>query len=133
MKFNLTNYQRYYRLLAYIKSKKYSKIFHNAKDLHYHHVKPKSLFGEENNLIVCCPITVHIRLHYLLWKHYEDIKENEAANKMKYAYTQLITKFPFKKHTYIDERFLYGKFDMKTYHHLMTAYNINIVNNYDRL
>ena len=125
MKFNLTNYQRYYRLLAYIKSKKYSKIFNNAKDLHYHHVKPKSLFGEENNLIVCCPIAVHIRLHYLLWKHYEDIKENEAASKMKYAFKQLITKHP-RYYNYIDETFLYGKFDMKTYHHLMTVYNINL-------
>lgn len=127
MKFELSPYQRYYLLLTYLKNKSYSKFTHVG--MHYHHIKPKSIFGENNNLIICCPPDFHARLHFHIWKFYEQIGDFESTQKMKYAYNQLIKKFKIQfipeKYTLIDERYLWKKNDIKTYKYLMYTYNID--------
>ena len=115
--FEPTWYQKYYRLLAVLKDNKYSKL--TRTNLQYHHVRPVSLFGQENNLVVCVPVNFHTRLHYLLWKHYEENGYEDAARKMKYAYEQLNSKFGC---VLIDERYI--KPNWKTYKYLLSRYRI---------
>lgn len=94
--FEFTWYQKYYRLLAKYnveKLRKYdSKGRWKGKGLEYHHVKPVSIYGNDNNCIVVVPGDVHARLHWLLWKHYEEKGMDREASKMKYAYETLNSK-----------------------------------------
>lgn len=127
MKFNLSAYQRYYILAAYIKKMNYSKLRYDG--MHYHHIKPKSIFGEDNNLIICCPVELHARLHYHIWKYYEEIGDTESMHKMKYAYNNFTEKFDVKyiphKNAIIDEAFIWKKIDPATYKYLMHSYSID--------
>ena len=92
-----TWYQKYYRLLADWKVKKLCKYDKRGRyqghGLEYHHVKPVSIYGVANNLIVVVPGNVHARLHWLLWKHYEEKSMDREASKMKYAYETLNEKY----------------------------------------
>lgn len=61
-----TWYQKYYRLLADWKVKKLRKYDKRGRyqghGLEYHHVKPVSIYGVANNLIVVVPGNVHASL-----------------------------------------------------------------------
>lgn len=124
--FSLTWYQRYYRLLAIFKMhslRKYDQRGNwHGKDMEYHHIRPLSIYGKENNLIVVVPKQVHARLHWLLWNHYRDKGMVEEAAKMKYAWETLDKKYGTST---IDEQFGIDYESIKEcYKYLMSHYSI---------
>lgn len=52
-----------------------------------HHIKPKSLGGDDNdNNIVKLTAKEHYVVHHLLWKHYKFINDVDSATLMSYAF-----------------------------------------------
>lgn len=125
--FELTWYQRYYRplaaykLLKLSKCNKYGERTPKASKLEYHHVKPLSIYGANDNLAVVVPQDVHSRLHWLLWNYYRDKGLNEEAAKMKYAWQGLDSRYGTSSK---DEKWLdYCKIK-DCYKYLMSHYGI---------
>lgn len=105
--FKLSNYQRYFRLLAMFYKKRLSKYSYkgvrSSKPLEYHHVRPLSIYGGENNLVVVVPGEIHTKLHWLLWQHYAENGMSVEATKMEYAYKTLCKRYRMST---IDETFI---------------------------
>lgn len=106
-RFELSNYQKYFKLVAWFYKKRLSKYtpkgIKTRKALEYHHIRPVSIYGTENNLVVTVPGNIHTKLHWLLWQHYAENGMTAEAAKMEYAYRTLYEKY---KISTIDETFI---------------------------
>lgn len=92
-RFELNNYQKYFKIVAWFYKKRLSKYtakgVRTREALEYHHVRPLSIYGGEDNLVVAVPGGIHTKLHWLLWQHYAEKGMSAEAAKMEYAYRTL--------------------------------------------
>jgi hypothetical protein len=106
-RFELSNYQKYFKLVALFYKKRLSKYtakgVRTREALEYHHVRPLSIYGGEDNLVVAVPGRVHTKLHWLLWQHYAEKGMTLEAAKMEYAYRTLCERH---KMAALDETFI---------------------------
>ena len=65
---------------------------HKDEQWHYHHIKPKSIFGQ-NDFTVLLTVFEHCLTHYYLWKLYKHKHEKEKANKMAFAFISLFNNY----------------------------------------
>ena len=95
--FELSNYQKYFKIVAWFYKNHLStytdKGVRTREALEYHHIRPLSIYGSEDNLVVTVPGGVHTKLHWLLWQHYAEKGMCLEAAKMEYAYKTLCERY----------------------------------------
>ena len=125
--FKLNAFQKYYAILDYYSRKKLSKLDGDCR-FEYHHIKPKSIFGENDNLIVVVPLSTHCYLHKLLVEYYASCT-NEAI-KMNYAFDVLKnrSKTTDEMLSIVDEfaKSCWFTRNKKNYSYLFSRYSINV-------
>ena len=94
MKYNnyhkLSNIQKYYLIVnaAKIVHKRFNYLLDKKSGLHFHHIKPKSLYpdliDDKENLIKV-PAIIHWTLHKILLDYYKEINNEVAIKKMSYV------------------------------------------------
>ena len=94
MKYNnynkLSNIQKYYLIVnaAKIVQKRFDDLLEQKSGLHFHHIKPKSLYpdlaNDEQNLIKV-PAIIHWALHKILLEYFKEINNEVAIKKMSYV------------------------------------------------
>lgn len=82
---------RYLKLIKYRMLNKLDAI-HKDELWHYHHIKPKSIFSQ-NDFTVLLTVFEHCLAHYYLWKLYKHKHEKEKANKMASAFISLFNNY----------------------------------------
>lgn len=86
----LSNIQKYYLIVnaAKIVHKRFNYLLDKKSGLHWHHIKPKSLYpdlaNDKENLIKV-PAIVHWALHKILLDYYKEINNEVAIKKMSYV------------------------------------------------
>ena len=106
-RFELSNYQTYFKIVAWFYKKHLSKYTDKGvkirESLEYHHIRPLSIYGSKDNLVVAVPGEIHTKLHWLLWQHYAENGMLAEATKMEYAYKTLCERYKMAK---LDESFI---------------------------
>ena len=125
--FKLNAFQKYYAILDYYSRKKLSKLDGYCR-FEYHHVKPKSIFGEKDNLIVVVPLSTHCYLHKLLVECYASCT-NEAI-KMNYAFDVIKNRSKTTDEilSFVDEfaKNCWFTRNKKNYSYLFSRYSIDV-------
>lgn len=86
--------QKYCKLIRFRLENRLDR-FYNSKYHHHHHIKPKSICGKNNWLIVLTKFE-HCVAHYYLRQYFKCKKDKDSFNKMDLAFMALYGQCGFK-------------------------------------
>ena len=79
--------QKYCRLISFRLKNRLDKVY-NGKYYHHHHIKPKSICGQNSYLVVLTKFE-HCVAHYYLRQYFKCKKNKDSFNKMDLAFMSL--------------------------------------------
>lgn len=85
---------KYFRIIRFRLKNRLDEVY-NSRYYHHHHIKPKSIYGQNSYLVVLTKFE-HCVAHWYLRQYFKYKKDNDSFNKMNSAFMSLYGQCGYK-------------------------------------